>query len=147
MISCSTSAWNINFLSSMPCAPLARLCSAGVTGVSIRGRTASVCVSPEGWTVCFNDVCSCNVERWIYLSSILPHLDCIRINCTTSKLLFTFLPLLLLFILQFLDIHVLLSSSGFFCVFCFFLKHDRILSLQPWHCSKVLAVTIQQVHW
>lgn len=38
-------------------------CSSGVTGVSVRGRVVSVCVSPEGWAVCFNDVCSCNIER------------------------------------------------------------------------------------
>lgn len=68
-------------------------CSSQLAGTlcgDIRGWTVSVCVSPEGWTVYFIDVCSCNVERWIYLSSILPHLDCIRINCTSSKLLFTF---------------------------------------------------------
>lgn len=102
-------------------------------GGSIRGRIVSVCVSPEGWTVCFNDVCSCNVERWIYVSSILPHLDCIRINCTTSKLLFTFLLFLLLLLLLLLplDIHCLVFRSVFVYT---------LISAAPlwsWHYSKV----------
>lgn len=109
----------------------------GVVGASTRGRSVSVCVSPEGWTVCFNDVCSCNVERWIYLSSILPHLDCIRINCTTSKSHFTFIPFLLL---------LLLSVSGHSCFFfqCVFLGHvHNFFLLQPL-CDPDVALKSRQ---
>lgn len=104
-------------------------CSREVGAEGARGRSVSVCASPERWTVCFDDVCSCDVERWIYLSSILPpsHLDCIRINCTTSKSRFTLIPFLLLLLLLlpplfllFLSL-LLISVSGcscFECIFC-----------------------------
>jgi len=52
--------------------------------VSIRVIGVLVCLSPEKWVMCFY-VCRCYFEGRIYMSFILPYLDCERINCTTSK--------------------------------------------------------------
>lgn len=62
---------------------------------SIRIIGVLVCLSPEKWVLCFS-ICRCYFEGWIYMSFILPHLDCDRINCTTSKWHFLIFCLLLL---------------------------------------------------
>lgn len=119
-------------------------------GESIRGRIVSVCVSPEGWTVCFNDVCSCNIERWIYLSSILPHLDCVRINCTTSKWLFTFLLLLLVLLLPlcfslFLDNGILVSRGV--VTYVYKCSSAAFSFIWWWHENIATAKAIESALW
>ena len=49
--------------------------------------------SPEGGFSLLLDVCSCNLEGCDFICHLFspPHLDCVRINCNTSKSTFFYL--------------------------------------------------------